>query len=106
MNFPEYFVIGLFSAGLIFLGAFAPDAPQEQKTVTARDTVYTFQKDISPLLQSNCKPCHFPGGKVYDKLPFDDYKTVVSLGKKLNTRLKQKKQQAIINRWIEFGVKE
>ena len=43
---------------------------------------------------------------MYKKLPFDDYKTVASLGKKLNTRLKQKKQQAIINGWIESGVKD
>ncbi|HTK82469.1 MAG TPA: hypothetical protein VL633_09275 [Bacteroidota bacterium] len=54
-----------------------------------------------PLLQANCNPCHFPGGKVYQKLPFDDSLTVAKLGKKLNTRLKKKEQQDIINDWVK-----
>ena len=74
--------------------------------VPAHDTLYTYQKDILPLLQKNCNPCHFPGGKVYKKLPFDDYKTVAALGKKLNTRFKEKQQQAIVNGWTQFGSKE
>ena len=80
--------------------------PQGHSSTQFKDTVYTFRNNVLPLLQSNCNPCHFPNGKVYKKLPFDDYKTVASLGKKLNTRLKQKKQQAIINGWIESGAKE
>ena len=75
-------------------------------SIISQDTVYTFHKHVLPLLQMNCNPCHFPGGKVYKRLPFADYKTVASLGKKLNTRLKQKQQQAIINRWVELGAKE
>ncbi len=79
--------------------------PQGREPVQSKESVYTFQNDVLPLLQSRCKPCHFPDGKVYAKLPFDDYRTVVSLGKKLNTRFEQKKQQDIITRWIEFGAK-
>src|SRR5712692_5018920 len=98
--------IGLLFVGFILLSFSTPDLPPDQKPARSKDTVYTFQSNILPLLQSNCNPCHFPRGKVYAKLPFDDYKTVVSLGKKLNTRFKQKKQHAIIDRWIESGAKE
>ena len=42
---------------------------------------------------------------MYKNLPFDDYSTVAFLGKKLNTRLKKKEQQDIINKWMEFGEK-
>ncbi|SRR6266849_1749245 len=56
--------------------------------------------------QANCNPCHFPGGKVYKKLPFDDSVTVTKLGKKLNTRSKKKEQEAMINWWIQRGAKD
>jgi len=78
----------------------------EQRPDQSQDTLYTYQKNILPLLQANCNPCHFPGGKVYKKLPFDNYKTVATLGKKLNTRLKEKGQQDLINKWVGSGVKK
>ena len=83
-----------------------PGARHKDKRVQGKDTIYTFHSNVLPLLQSNCKPCHFPAGKVFKKLHFDDYKTVASLGKKLNTRLKKQEQQAIINGWIASGAKE
>ncbi|MBI4548482.1 MAG: hypothetical protein HY707_10900 [Ignavibacteriae bacterium] len=98
--------IGLLSFAFIPHHYTTPSKPHDEKTVQTKDTVYTFHNDVLPLLQSNCNPCHFSGGKVYKKLPFDDYKTVVSLGKKLTTRLKQKEQQAIINGWIGSGAKK
>jgi hypothetical protein len=80
--------------------------PKEKKLIQSKDTIYTFQKDILPLLQANCNPCHFPGGKMYVKLPFDDSSTLVKLGKKLNTRFKEKEQQKIINSWVRSGTKK
>ncbi len=66
----------------------------------------TFQQNILPLLKTKCTPCHFEGGKVYDRLPFDDYQTVYTLRSRLNTRLKTKGQQSLVNRWIQSGAKE
>ncbi len=62
----------------------------------------SYKTDILPLLTSNCNPCHFPGGKVHDEYPFDSYKTVFSLGLKLNTRLKGKEKE-IIEQWVKTG---
>ena len=106
MKLSAYVGISLLFIGAIFLGVLASSIPQEHKTAKPRDTLYTFHNDVLPLLQANCNPCHFPGGKVYKKLPFDDSTTVAKLGKKLNTRLQKKEQQAIINGWVEFGVKK
>ncbi len=64
----------------------------------------TFRDNVLPMLQANCKPCHFPGGKMYSKLPFDDSATVLKLGTKLFTRLQKKEQQEIINKWMEVEV--
>ena len=100
MKAANYIVIGLVAMGSVLLGIVVPTVPQDKKTARSHYTVYTFHKDVLPLLQANCNPCHFPSGKMYKKLPFDDSTTVATLGKKLNTRLKQKEQQAIINGWI------
>ncbi|HEV8538541.1 MAG TPA: hypothetical protein VGR15_06420 [Bacteroidota bacterium] len=98
-------VAAVLFAGGIMLGFLAPANSHRANPVQSHDTVYTFQKNILPLLQANCNPCHFPGGKMYKKLPFDDSATVATLGKKLNTRLKKQEQQNMINSWIQLGQK-
>src|SRR5437016_14047391 len=54
-----------------------------------------FEKEIKPIFRSRCMPCHFPGGKVYDKLPFDKPETITRLGTKLFTPLKDAKEQPL-----------
>src|SRR6266851_3634026 len=51
-----------------------------------------FEKEIKPIFQLRCMPCHFQGGKVYDKLPFDQPATIFKLGEKLFTRIKDPKE--------------
>ena len=38
--------------------------------------ILSFDVDIKPILQTRCSPCHFPGGKMYDKMPFDKALTI------------------------------
>jgi hypothetical protein len=65
-----------------------------------KQTAVTYQEYVLPILTSNCNPCHFSGGKVYDEYPFDNQKTAAKLGKKLFTRIKDEKQQAAITLWL------
>lgn len=65
----------------------------------------TFNADIAPLLAAKCQPCHFKGGKVFDKLPFDQYKTVAKIAPRLHTRLKGEDEH-LVARWIEQGAPE
>jgi hypothetical protein len=37
-----------------------------------------FKTRIQPILQKNCVPCHFPGGKLYERLPFDKAGTIIN----------------------------
>ena len=60
-----------------------------------------FEKEIKPIFQSRCMPCHFQGGKVYDKLPFDKPETITRLGTKLFTRIKDEKEQQKIREFLE-----
>jgi|SRR6266852_1151962 len=59
-----------------------------------------FAADIKPIFQSRCMPCHFQGGKVYDKLPFDKPETITKLGTKLFTRIKDEKEQRLIREFL------
>src|SRR5215475_5390382 len=47
-----------------------------------------FGTDVKPILQKNCKPCHFSGGTMYASLPFDHPETIRKLGTRLSSRLK------------------
>jgi len=60
----------------------------------------TFASDIRPILQSSCQPCHFQGGQMYGRLPFDKPETITKLGTKLFTRIKNEDQQRVIKEFL------
>ena len=59
-----------------------------------------FEKQIQPILEAKCQPCHFPGGKMYAKRPFDHPATIVDLGEKLFTRIKDEDQRKLIRTFL------
>lgn len=59
-----------------------------------------FARDVRPIFEKRCQPCHFTGGKMYDKLPFDRPETIVRLGTKLFTRIKDEQQRAVIRQFL------
>jgi hypothetical protein len=59
-----------------------------------------FARDIRPILEARCQPCHFPGGKMYDRLPFDRAQTIRDLGPKLFTRIKTPDEQETIRLFL------
>ncbi len=59
-----------------------------------------FKSDIRPILEQRCQPCHFPGGKMYQRLPFDRPQTIVRLGTKLFTRIRDEKEREVIRRFL------
>jgi hypothetical protein len=67
-------------------------------TSTARKP--DFESQIKPIFQTRCQPCHFAGGKVYDKMPFDKPETITRLGEKLFTRIKDKEEQHLIREFL------
>ena len=59
-----------------------------------------FATGVLPILKKNWQPCHFAGGKMYAKLPFDDPKTVTKLGVRLFSRIKDEKEQTLIRNFL------
>jgi hypothetical protein len=65
----------------------SPDAPPR----------VDFNSDVKPILEARCQPCHFPGGVMYERRPFDRPETITALGTKLFTRLKDEDEQRVIS---------
>ena len=87
-----------FIASLLLVGSFVLlTAITFIETMAERST---FALDIRPILQSRCQPCHFQGGQMYEKLPFDKPETITKLGTKLFTRIKDEDQQRIIREFL------
>jgi len=60
-----------------------------------------FDRDVKPILEKQCRPCHFSGGVMYEKLPFDRGETIRHLGEKLFTRIKAPEEQAAIRAFLK-----
>src|SRR5512132_841779 len=87
-----------FIVSLLLVGSFVLLATLASiKTMAERPT---FASDIKPILESRCQPCHFQGGQMYEKLPFDKPETITKLGTKLFTRIKDEDQQRVIREFL------
>ena len=58
-----------------------------------------FATVVRPVLKTHCAPCHEPGGRLYDRLPFDNPKVVSSHSEKILRRLKDEDKEAL-TRWL------
>ncbi|MGA9998191.1 MAG: hypothetical protein WBP93_22450 [Pyrinomonadaceae bacterium] len=99
------FVFSLY--GCVKLNAAAPNissASLHKPAATASSittpTKVDFNTQIRPILETRCTPCHFAGGKMYERLPFDRPETIKTLGTKLFTRIKDEKEQRLIQEFL------
>ncbi len=59
-----------------------------------------FETQLRPIFKSKCMPCHFSGGQMYDRLPFDKPETIRKLGTKLFTRIKEDNDRRLIEDFL------
>src|SRR5262245_59783128 len=52
-------------------------ASDKREWLNLMDTI-DFSKQIQPIMIKNCSPCHFTGGKMYERLPFDKDTTIIN----------------------------
>jgi hypothetical protein len=65
-----------------------------------------FDKQVRPLLEPRCTPCHFAGGTMYQRLPFDRPETIRTLGTKLFTRIKDEEERRLISDFLTQQAEE
>lgn len=59
-----------------------------------------FAQTVRPILERRCQPCHFPGGKMYERLPFDRPETILKLNTRLFTRIKDEQDREVIRKFL------
>ncbi|HYH85025.1 MAG TPA: hypothetical protein VEX60_06045 [Pyrinomonadaceae bacterium] len=74
--------------------------PATEASPTPTPEKIDFAKQVRPILESRCTPCHFAGGKMYQHLPFDRAETIKLLGEKLFSRIKDEKEQHLIREFL------
>lgn len=82
-------------AALLFLAALLSVTGSAPKTSTG-----PFEARVRPILERRCVPCHFEGGSMYQKLPFDRPATVLRLREKLFTRIKDEGDRKVIRAFL------
>jgi len=87
-----------FIASLLLVGSFVLWMTLTSIKIMAERP--TFASDVRPILESSCQPCHFQGGQMYEKLPFDKSETITKLGTKLFTRIKDEDQRRVIREFL------
>jgi len=103
------FVLVLVAMGLLLLesggiarrwAATSIASPVPVSASTTTKTRVDFDTQLKPIFQSRCMPCHFSGGQVYDRLPFDKPATIRKLGTKLFSRIKDENDRRLIEDFL------
>jgi len=74
-----------------------------QKTIKLEDTIH-FTSQIQPILEKNCSPCHFTGGKMYERMPFNKDTTIINHEAGILRRIKGE-ENLIIKTFIDQNKK-
>ena len=72
-------------------------APDPGPTPTPKADL--FVSSVRPILVQRCAPCHEPGGKLYEKLPFDQGQVVAAHSEGVLKRLKGTDREAV-EKWL------
>jgi len=99
-------VLGIVAVGLLLVesGNIAKPARKMENhapvTTPAAKVRVDFETQLKPIFKSKCMPCHFNGGQMYDRLPFDKPETIRKLGTKLFTRIKEENDRRLIEDFL------
>jgi len=96
MSRPMLLGVGVTAGVLILAFSLLASAPPP----TPKTPPVDFQAQIRPILEKRCQPCHFAGGKMYARMPFDQPRTIHILGEKMFTRIKDPKEQALLRAFL------
>lgn len=75
-------------------------APAAVATSSSEKHPVDFDTQVKPIFKSKCMPCHFSGGQMYDRLPFDKPETIRKLGTRLFTRIKEDNDRRLIEEFL------
>ena len=62
--------------------------------------IISFKAQVMPIFIKNCSPCHFPGGKMYERLPFDQDTTILNHSTAISKRIKDQQENELLMKFI------
>ncbi len=74
--------------------------PAPAPTLSKPSTDSAFEASVKPILVESCMPCHFPGGRMYDRLPFDEPATIRGHPDGVLRRLKDPAKKQTVEAWL------
>ncbi len=77
-------------------------APQALAPASMPSSAEVFESRVRPLLARTCTPCHVPGGKMYERLPFDKPEVVRSNQDSILKRLKAPEDRQALENWLRL----
>ena len=88
------------SGGVVRPARMTNAAPAIRAAASEPKARIDFDTQLKPIFQSKCMPCHFSGGQMYDRLPFDKPATIKKLGTRLFTRIKDEHDRKLIEDFL------
>jgi hypothetical protein len=77
----------------------APSVPAPATPAPSPEAV-SFEASVKPLLARTCTPCHVPGGRMYERMPFDRPEVVFSHKEGVLRRMKNPDDRQLLERWF------
>jgi len=100
-------VLMLVATGLLLIESGGVAKPAGTASIVSPAPVLTpsttrvdFDTQLKPIFKSKCMPCHFNGGQMYERLPFDKPDTIRKLGHRLFTRIKEENDRRLIEDFL------
>jgi hypothetical protein len=59
-----------------------------------------FSSHVQPIMQKRCTPCHFTGGKMYARMPFDKDTTIINHQASILKRIKDEEENSVIRKFL------
>jgi hypothetical protein len=78
-----------------------PEKKDSVAIATLKNAHIDFKTSIQPILKLHCVPCHFPGGKMYAKMPFDTATTIIAHREGILRRIKDPSENEKLRLFIE-----
>lgn len=79
-------------------GKASSDTPT-QKNIDTTGIIH-FAVHVKPILEKRCSPCHFTGGKMYERMPFDQDTTLINHQASILKRIKNTEENELIKKFI------
>ena len=92
-------VLLICSILLVFTNTNPEKGKGSAQSILLKTDSIDFKIQVQPVLQKNCSPCHFPGGKLYEKLPFDKGITIINHESGILKRIKKEDEANLIRQF-------